>query len=72
MFALNEQHLMIKHAAQKLAQDEFAPQAAQIDQTEEYPWDNVKALVKHGYMGMTMSQAIWRPGVFLSRSRAGR
>ena len=54
MFALNEQQLMIKQAAQKLAQDEFAPQAAQIDQTEEYPWDNVKALAKHRYMGMTI------------------
>ena len=54
MFALNEQQLMIKQAAQKLARDEFVPKAAQIDQTEEYPWDNVKALVKHGYMGMTI------------------
>ncbi len=54
MFALNEQQLMIKQAAQKLAQDEFAPNAAQIDKTEEYPWDNVKALVKQRYMGMTI------------------
>ncbi|MCP4936703.1 MAG: acyl-CoA dehydrogenase [bacterium] len=52
MFALNEQQLRIKQAAQKLAQTEFAPRAAQIDKTEEYPWDNVKALVKHSYMGM--------------------
>ena len=54
MFALNERQLMIKEAARKLAQSTFAPSAAETDRTEQYPWDNVKALTKHGYMGMTI------------------
>ena len=56
MFELNEQQLMIKEAARKLAQNEFQPRAAEIDKSEKYPWDNIKALKKSGYMGMTIPQ----------------
>lgn len=56
MFELNEQQLMIKEAVRKLAQAEFAPRAAEIDRSEKYPWDNVKTLTKHGYMGMTIPE----------------
>ena len=30
------------------------PRAAEVDQTEEYPWDNVQALTDAGFMGMTL------------------
>ncbi len=56
MFALNEQQLKIKLAAQELAQSAFAPHAAHIDKTEEYPWHNVKTLTQNGYMGMTIAK----------------
>lgn len=41
-------------ANRKLARQEFQPRAAKIDQSEEYPWDNIKILTENGYMGMTI------------------
>ncbi|MCF8709370.1 acyl-CoA dehydrogenase family protein [Rhizorhapis sp. SPR117] len=40
--------------ARKLSVDEFRDGAAAVDESEEYPWDNIKLLVKHGFMGMTI------------------
>ncbi len=47
----------IQAAALKLAETAFKPRAAEIDQTESYPWDNVKALTKAGFMGATIPKA---------------
>ncbi|MBI4587661.1 MAG: acyl-CoA dehydrogenase family protein [Candidatus Rokubacteria bacterium] len=35
----------------------FSGRAAHWDRTEEYPWENVKDLVKAGFMGMTVPKA---------------
>ena len=40
--------------AAELARDAIAPRAAEIDRSEDYPWDNVKALTEAGFMGMTV------------------
>ncbi len=57
MFELNETQTDIQQNARTFAQKEIAPHAAEIDRSEAYPWDNVKALTKAGYMGMTIPQA---------------
>ena len=44
----------IKSQARALAVAEIAPNAAQVDRTEEYPWKNVEALTQAGFMGMTI------------------
>jgi len=46
----------LKARAQELASI-FRGRAARWDQTEEYPWENVKDLVKAGFMGMTVPKA---------------
>ena len=45
----------IQSAARELAQTQFCDRAAAVDQTEQYPWDNVRALVSRGLMGHTVS-----------------
>lgn len=40
--------------AQALADGEIFRRAAEIDRSEAYPWDNVKALTAAGFMGMTI------------------
>ena len=57
MFELSDTRKQLRDAARKLAQKEIAPRAADIDRTEEYPWDNVRALTKEGFMGMTIPEA---------------
>ena len=54
MFQLTDDQIHIRDAARHLAKEEFAPKAAEIDRTEQYPWDNVRLLTRHGYMGMTI------------------
>src|SRR6201990_2602270 len=40
--------------ARALAREVIAPRAAETDRTEQYPWDNVKALTEAGFFGMTI------------------
>jgi len=54
MFSLTPEQIALQNAAQKLAQNEIAPRAAEIDRSEEYPWDNVEKLKNAGFMGMTI------------------
>ncbi len=63
MFELDETRRAIRHAARQLAENEFAPRAAQIDKTEEYPWDNVKKLTRAGFMGMSVPCEYGGPGL---------
>ncbi len=54
MFYLTDDQKMLRDAAQRLARDKIAPRAADVDRTEEYPWDNVRLLTEAGFMGMTI------------------
>ena len=54
MFQLNDDQLKIRDTAKHLANNYFKSRAAEIDRSEEYPWDNVEILTKAGFMGMTI------------------
>jgi alkylation response protein AidB-like acyl-CoA dehydrogenase len=54
---LNDTQRQIQERASELAERSFAARAAEIDQTEEYPWDNVELLCEAGFMGMTIPEA---------------
>jgi hypothetical protein len=56
MFSLNEDQIGLQRAAADLARGEIRDRAAEIDRTEAYPWDNVEALKRAGFMGMTIPQ----------------
>ncbi len=54
---LNDGQKAIQASALKLADEVIAPLAAEVDRSEDYPWDNVKALTEAGFMGATIPKA---------------
>jgi alkylation response protein AidB-like acyl-CoA dehydrogenase len=56
MFDLNETQKALQESARKLARTEVAARAAEVDRTEQYPWANVEALTRAGFMGMTIPE----------------
>ncbi len=56
MSNFTEQQVALREQARELATKKIAPRAADIDRSEEYPWDNVEALTEAGFMGMTIPE----------------
>ncbi len=54
MFELNQDQRKLQDAARDLAQGPIRARAAEVDQTEQYPWDNIDHLTKAGFMGMAI------------------
>lgn len=54
MFQLSDEQLQIQELARQVANEVFKDRAAEIDRTEQYPWENIIELTKHGFMGMTI------------------
>jgi len=44
LYALSEEHELLRKSVRELAEDRIAPRAAEIDETAEYPWDVHEAL----------------------------
>ena len=53
-FELTTEQQELRQRARHLADTVFAERAAGYDAREDYPWDNVKDLVRAGFMGMTL------------------
>lgn len=51
---LTPEQKALQAKARELARGTFAARAAEIDRSEQYPWENVKALVAAGLFGMTI------------------
>ena len=62
MLTLSPAQIELKEKARDLARRVIAPRAAEVDRTEAYPWDNVKALAEAGFMGMTVPREYGGPG----------
>ncbi len=56
MFELTDAQEDLKQWAADLARRKIAPRAAAVDESEDYPWDNVRDLTEAGFMGMTVPQ----------------
>ncbi|MFW5832828.1 MAG: acyl-CoA dehydrogenase family protein, partial [Pseudomonadota bacterium] len=63
MHDLNPMQQELKARAAALAAEVVAPQAAETDRTEAYPWPVVRALADAGFMGMTIPKALGGPGL---------
>jgi len=63
MFELSATQKQLQANARKFAKKEIAPRAAEIDRTEQYPWENVDLLTKQGIMGMTIPEEYGGPGM---------
>lgn len=56
-FALTPAQEALRARARELADGVFRERAARWDAEEAYPWDNVKDLVRAGFMGLTIPRA---------------
>jgi len=61
-WALTDEQIALRAEARALATEVIAPRAADVDRTEEYPWDNVAALRDAGFTGMTVPTELGGPG----------
>ena len=61
-FALTAAQEELRAKARDLAETVIAPRAAEVDRSEQYPWDNVKALTEAGFMGMTVPKELGGKG----------
>ncbi len=62
MWNLTPKQEALQQKARELATEVIAPRAAEIDRTEQYPWDNVATLQEAGFTGMTVPQELGGPG----------
>ena len=62
-FELSRDQRDLKEKASALALGPIAARAAEIDESREYPWDNVELLRGAGLMGMTVPKAYGGPGL---------
>ena len=62
-FDLTTKQLDLKARARDLAAGIIANNAAEVDRSEQYPWDNVKALKEAGFIGMTIPTELGGPGL---------
>ena len=62
MWQLTAEQLELRDRAGELARTVIAPRAAEVDRTEDYPWDNVAALRGAGFTGMTVPTELGGPG----------
>ena len=63
MFELSATQKQLQLTAREFAKKEIAPRAAEVDRTEQYPWENVELLTKQGFMGMTIPEEYGGPGM---------
>lgn len=63
MFQLTSQQLELQARARSLSDGYIKERAAQVDQSEEYPWDNVEKLTEAGFMGMTIPKEFGGAGL---------
>lgn len=59
---LTDEQRALQAEARALAREVIAPRAADVDRSEQYPWDNVAALQQAGFTGMTVPAALGGPG----------
>ena len=61
-FALTPAQQALQAKARELARGPIAARAAEIDRSEQYPWDNVVLLKDAGFFGMTIPTALGGAG----------
>lgn len=55
-FRLNDEQTMLRDTIRRIAKDQFAPRAAEIDATETFPWDNFEILRDNGLLGVNVAE----------------
>src|SRR5918998_2625670 len=56
LYSIPQQHRDFRDLVRQIAQEQVAPRAAEIDQTDEYPWDVRKVLAENDILGLPFSE----------------
>ncbi|HPB69798.1 MAG TPA: acyl-CoA dehydrogenase family protein, partial [Syntrophales bacterium] len=56
-FILNEDQAMLRDTVRRIAEEKFAPIAAEIDEKETFPKESVKVLAENGLLGVQIPEA---------------
>jgi len=59
----DENHLMIRDMVRDFAENEIAPVAGELDQTSEFPWENVRKMGELGLFGVPWSEELGGAGM---------
>jgi alkylation response protein AidB-like acyl-CoA dehydrogenase len=62
-FHLTPEQKALRDRARALAEERIAPRAAEVDTSEQYPWDHVEALLREGFFGMTIPKKLGGGGL---------
>ena len=52
LFTLTDDHVEFRKVVRKICEDRIAPRAAEIDESEEFPWDVKEVLAENGLLGL--------------------
>ena len=52
LFSLTDDHVEFRKVVRKICEDRIAPRAAEIDESEEFPWDVKEVLAENGLLGL--------------------
>ena len=55
-FILNDDQKMLRDTVRRIAESEFRPHAAEVDQTEVFPRNAIKTLAENGLMGIQVPE----------------
>ncbi len=59
----NDHHLAVREMVRAFARDEVAPVASRFDESQEFPWDNVKKMAGLGLLGIPWSESLGGAGL---------
>lgn len=62
MFSLTDEQRAFQARARDLAETVIAPRAAEVDRSEQYPWENVQALKEAGFVGISIPEELGGQG----------
>ncbi|MDA0664038.1 MAG: acyl-CoA dehydrogenase family protein [Proteobacteria bacterium] len=62
MFSLTDEQRAFQARARDLAESVIAPRAADVDRSEQYPWENVQALKEAGFVGISIPKELGGQG----------
>src|SRR5215212_7903254 len=61
----SEQHIAVRNMVREFARDEVAPIAAQFDESQAFPWENVKKMAELGLLGVPWPEELGGAGLDL-------
>ena len=61
-FRLSEEHDLFRRSVREFADKEIAPRALEVDQTHEFPWDNIKKMAALGLLGVPYPEELGGSG----------